>query len=127
MNDMQALNVKLIETPSGEEVVMMSRASYDQLRDQADAYAHTQVLRAVEAGDEEVLSSDEMMALLDAPSPLAFWRNKRGLTQNDLGVQIGVSQSYIASLEKGRRKGDPVHFLKLAQVLNVSMEDLVVG
>ena len=117
----------MIESPSGEQLVMMSRRAYEHLLDQADVSAHTKVLTALGDGREETLSSEEMLELLDAQTPLAFWRRKRGLTQADLGNQISVSQSYIASLESGKRKGDPLHFRKLADALGVAMEDLVIG
>jgi transcriptional regulator with XRE-family HTH domain len=46
--------------------------------------------------------------------------------QDTLAQRVGISQSYLAGLEKGSRKGDPVLFLKLARTLNVPMEALVV-
>lgn len=127
MSEVRALDVKMIESPGGEQLVIMSRGAYEHLLDQADVSAHTKVLKALDVGDEETLSTQEMLELFDAQTPLAFWRRKRGFTQADLGRQIAVSQSYIASLESGKRKGDPVHFRKLAEALGVSMEDLVVG
>ena len=62
---------------------------------------------------------------LAAPTPLAFWRKKRGMTQASLGEAVGISQSYVASLETGDRKGDPSLFKRLADALKVKMEDIV--
>jgi DNA-binding XRE family transcriptional regulator/PHD/YefM family antitoxin component YafN of YafNO toxin-antitoxin module len=127
MTNSSAHNVQLIESPGGEQLVMMSRSTYEHLLDQADASTHNKVMTALSEGREETLSSEEMLELLDAQTPLAFWRRKRGLTQIALGEQIGVSQSYIAGLEAGKRKGDPIHFRQLAAALAVNMEDLVIG
>jgi DNA-binding XRE family transcriptional regulator len=127
MSDASALEVKMIVSPGGEQLVMMSRGAYEHLLDQADVSAHAKVLMGINNGTEETLTADEMLELLDAQTPLAFWRRKRGMTQVELGNRIGVSQSYIASLENGKRKGDPLHFLKLAEALSVMMEDLVVS
>ena len=63
--------------------------------------------------------------MLAAPTPLAFWRRKRGLTQTQLAEHVGISQNYVASLEKGDRKGDPALFKKLATALAVPMENLI--
>ena len=68
---------------------------------------------------------DEVLCALDAATPLAFWREKRGMTQKALGAAAGVGQSYIASLESGARKGDPALFKRLAQALRVRIEDLI--
>ncbi|MFZ4787940.1 MAG: helix-turn-helix transcriptional regulator, partial [Beijerinckiaceae bacterium] len=62
---------------------------------------------------------------LQAATPLAFWRNKRMISQTQLAATVGVSQSYIANLEAGKRKGDPALFMKLARALSVRIEDLI--
>ena len=41
------------------------------------------------------------------------------------GAAAGVTQSYIAALEAGARKGDPALFKRLAGALGARMEDLV--
>ena len=73
------------------------------------------------------LSPTPFVAGLAAPTPLAFWREKRGLTQKDLGTAAGIGQSYVAALEQGARKGDPALFKRLASALRVRMEDIVEG
>ena len=51
-------------------------------------------------GEQEMLSTEEMKAALAAPTPLAFWRNKRGRTQKALAEAAGVSQSYVQPISK---------------------------
>jgi transcriptional regulator with XRE-family HTH domain len=82
-------------------------------------------MAAVARGEQDMLTAEETVAALDASTPLAFWRVKRGLTQKQLGQGVGVSQSYIADLEAGRRKGDAVLVKRLARTLRLRMEDLV--
>ena len=112
-------------TPSGDEMIMLPRADYTAMRDAFDAMIHHKTLLDVEAGQQEWLSHDEIMQSLQAPTPLAFWRNKRGFSQTQLAAKVGISQSYIANLEAGKRKGDPALFMKLAQALAVRIEDLI--
>ncbi len=52
-------------------------------------------------------------------------RGVGGLTQAALAAAVGISQSYLAGLEAGSRKGDPALFLRLARALSVRMEDIV--
>ncbi|MHB8885181.1 MAG: helix-turn-helix domain-containing protein [Methylovirgula sp.] len=110
-----------IKTPKGETLVVLPIEEYEALVDAAD---HAKALAAL-AGGEETLTHAEVQALLEAPTPLAFWRKKRDLTQTVLATAAGISQNYVAALEKGDRKGDPALFKKLAAALNVTIEDLV--
>jgi DNA-binding XRE family transcriptional regulator len=96
------------------------------LREALDAAAHESTRAAVARGEQEMLTVEELLAALDAPTPLALWRGKRGLTQKRLGEAVGASQSYIADLESNRRKGDAALVKRLAQALRVRMEDIVV-
>jgi ribosome-binding protein aMBF1 (putative translation factor) len=81
--------------------------------------------RDLAEGREELLTSDEVDSLLSAPTPLVFWRKKRGLTQTALAADIGVSQNFLSDMERGKAIGDVVLYAKLARQLGVSIEDLV--
>jgi DNA-binding XRE family transcriptional regulator len=89
------------------------------MREMIDAAA------SVAHGEQEMLTAQETAAALAAPTPVAFWRVKRGLTQRQLGQTVGVSQSYVADLEAGRSKGETALIKRLAQALHLRMEDLV--
>jgi DNA-binding XRE family transcriptional regulator len=117
----------LLKTPGGEELVVMPRADYETLRDEVDAAAHARTVAEIEAGRQEWLSEEEVLSSLAEPTALAFWRKKRGMTQKQLGERVGVSQQFLAQLEKAQRKGDPQLFLSLSRALRVRMEDLVEG
>lgn len=112
----------IFRTPGGEELVVMAREEYEELQDAA--VAATRVSDLAE-GREELLESGEVTALLKAPTPLVFWRKKRGLTQTHLAADIGVSQNFLSDMERGKAIGDVVLYAKLARRLGVSIEDLV--
>ncbi len=112
----------IFRTPGGEELVVMAREEYEDLQDGAAA---TMRDRDLAEGREELLASDEVDALLKAPTPLFFWRRKRGLTQTALATDIGVSQNFLSDMERGKAIGDVVLYAKLARQLRVSIEDLV--
>jgi DNA-binding XRE family transcriptional regulator len=92
------------------------------MRETIDAEAHGATMAAVARGEQDMLTEEETVT---APTQFAFWRAKRGLTQRQLSLAVGVSQSYIADLEAGRRKGDAALLERIAQALRLRMEDLV--
>jgi len=112
----------IFRTPGGEELVVMAREEYDTLQDAAVAAAR---IRDLAEGREELLTSVEVEALLKAPTPLAFWRKKRRLTQTVLANDVGVSQNFLSDVERGKAIGDVVLYAKLARRLGISIEDLV--
>jgi len=114
--------IQTIVAPDGAELVVMPRREYDDL---VDARDHATALRDVAAGVMPTLADDELDAFLAAPSPLAYWRKRRGMTQARLSAEAGISQPYLAQLEAGRRVGDVLTLRALARVLGVRIEDLV--
>lgn len=115
----------IVTTPGGEELVLLPKAEFEALRDRLDAAEHARAMAQVAAGTLETLSAEETAAALEAPTPLAFWIEKRGRKQKALAAEIGIGQSFLSELAAGKKKGDPVLFLKLARALAVRMEDLV--
>jgi transcriptional regulator with XRE-family HTH domain len=66
-------------------------------------------------------------AYLAAPTPLAFWRKHRGLTQAALAEAAQVTQPYIAQLESGKKSAaDITVYARLAKRLGIRIEDLIV-
>ena len=104
------------------DTITLTRTEYEDLIDARDAAI---AMRDVASGVMPVLSEAEVDAYLAAPTPLAFWRKQRGLTQAALAAEIGVSQPYLAQIEGGHRVGDVVLYSKLAVALKVRIEDLV--
>ena len=102
--------------------VTLSRAEYEDL---VDARDHALAMRDVVTGAMETLSEAELDEYLAAPTPLAFWRRRRGLTQAALAAEVGITQPYLAQIETGQRTGDVRLHARLAKALRVRMEDLV--
>ena len=119
------MTYQTIKTPGGETLVVLPLAEFESLRDAADAADHLRSMAALDSGEEERLTPEETQALIEAPTPLAFWRKKRGLTQAALAKLCDISQSYLAGLEGGDREGSPVLIKRLAEALKLRMEDLV--
>jgi DNA-binding XRE family transcriptional regulator len=111
----------LLVTPSGEELVLLAKADFDRIEDMLDAAAYD-AAKAADTG--ESFDADDAAKALAAPTPLAFWRSKRGLTLEQLAARVGIGAGDADDLEAGRRPGDLALFRKLAVALRVRIEDL---
>ena len=119
----------MTKTPAGEDIVILSRAEYEALlaasQETDDARAASAVLARINGGAETLLSSADMDAFLAAPTPLAFWRKKRGLTHAALASQAGVAQGFISEIEAGKKTGDVSTLRRIAKALGVRLDDLI--
>src|SRR6516225_9319697 len=107
---------QIITSPSGEELVVLPRSDYEDL---IDSLAARKIEAALAAGREELLSSEEMAALLAAPTPLVFWRRKRGMSQAQVAADVGVSEIFLSDFEAGKVEGDVALYGRLARCLGL--------
>jgi transcriptional regulator with XRE-family HTH domain len=56
---------------------------------------------------------------------LRRWRNARGLSQDDLAYEAGVSRSYLSQLEKGAYYASLKIIGRLAQALDIEPAELL--
>ena len=120
----------MTKSPKGDDIVILSRKEYDQLvaaanEDAADIETLRRSIARVESGTEETFTSAEVDAFLAAKTPLAFFRKKRGLSQDDLAKRAGITQGYLSEIEVGRKSGDVQTLRKLADALKVTLDSLV--
>jgi transcriptional regulator with XRE-family HTH domain len=122
----------MTKTPQGDDIVILSRAEYDALtvdrhnEDAADAAYANSILANIERGAETLLTSEQANQLLDAKTPLAFWRRHRGMTQAALSKSIGVAQGFISEIENGTKTGDVQTLAAIARVLAITLDELVI-
>ena len=99
----------MTKTPLGDDIVILYRAEYDALtfgrrdEDAADAARANNILADIERGTETLLTSEQANQLLEAKTPLAFWRKHRGITQAGL-VEIGGRGSGLHFRDRERSK-----------------------
>ena len=111
-------------SPDGERLVTMTAEEYQDLIDARDAAV---AMRDIAAGTMPTVAEADLDAYLAAPTPLAFWRKHRGLTQIEVSQAADISQPYLAQLENGQREGAVSVYARLAKVLHVRIDDLVAG
>ncbi len=74
---------------------------------------------------EELIPSEVTYAILDGENPLRVWRRHRGLTQQQVADRAGISKSYLSQLESGKRRGTADVLARLAEALDVAIDDLI--
>ena len=90
-----------------------------------DVRDYDTVKAALEHGEEELIPSEIVYAVLDGENPIKIWRGYRGMTQQALAEQAGISVPYLSQLETGKRKGSLEVLNAIARTLRVSLDDLV--
>lgn len=63
-------------------------------------------------------------AILDGEHPVKAWRDQRGLTQEVLAEQAGISKAYLCQIETRKRVGALKTLKALAKALAVGVEEL---
>jgi DNA-binding XRE family transcriptional regulator len=120
---------QIIKTPDGAEMVVLPKSEYEgllsALEDVEDILLAERSLARIASGQEELITSAEMEKYLDATTPLAFWRKKRGLTQAALAKEVGVTQAYLSEIENGKKEARIGVLKDLAAALKVTVDELV--
>jgi DNA-binding XRE family transcriptional regulator len=116
------MTIQTTISPDGERLVIMTAEEYQDLIDARDAAV---AMRDIAAGTMPTVAEADADAYLAAPTPLAFWRKHRGLTQIELSQAADISQPYLAQLENGQREAAVAVYARLAKLLNVRIDDLV--
>lgn len=83
------------------------------------------VKAAIERGEEELISSAVVYAILDGENPIKVWREYRGLSQQQLASATGISTSYLSQIEAGKRSGSTEVLAAIAKALDVTLDDIV--
>ncbi len=115
------MSVKFIVTPGGEKLAILPAEEFEDMR---DALIHQTAMADYRAGRSEALTIEEVRKLLEAPTPLAFWRAKRGLTQAALAKAARTTQPHVADLESGKHSGSLEVMSRIAKALRIKIDDL---
>jgi DNA-binding XRE family transcriptional regulator len=100
------------------------RQLLDAVEDREDREAAVEAEHRRMSG-EEYIPASVMDRLLAGDSPLKVWRQYRGLTQTEVASRIGMSKMTVSSMEGGSRPGSIKVWRALADVLKVSLDDIL--
>lgn len=125
MND----KIQLIERDGKPEWAVLPYDEYLRLVEQAemleDIRDYDAAKAAIERGDDELIPSEVVFAILDGENPIKVWREFRELTQQQLAETAGISKPYLSQIETGKRRGTTEVLATIANALNVSIDELV--
>jgi len=120
--------VQVIEKDGAPEWVVVPFALYQELREKAelaeDITAYDEAVSAISAG-EELIPAAVADRLLKGENPVRVWRDHRGLTQHALAAAAGISPAFLSQIESGKRSGSTRILKKLAEAIDVDLDDLV--
>jgi DNA-binding XRE family transcriptional regulator len=116
MGDVQKLTIE------GKNYVLLSEEDYEDLIDGLQAEA---VLGRIKAG-EETWPAELVYELMETDSRIRVFRKYRGMTMTELAQAAGISQPYLSDIENGKKTGSVDVLKRIAVVLKVDLDDLVV-
>lgn len=122
-------NIQLIERGGKPEWAVLPYEEYLQLLEQAkmleDIRDYDAAKAELEKGEDELIPSEVVYAILDGENPIKVWREYRGLTQQQLADKAGISKPYLSQIETGKRMGTTEILTTLAKALDVSLDEVV--
>lgn len=113
---------------AGNKVVVLDVADYERLLANAEDLADIQAADAADrrrAAGEEYVPMELVERIIGGESPLRVWRTYRGLTLTGLAERAGTTQLMLSQLENGKLQGRPALWRRVAEALNVSIEDIL--
>ncbi|MCP4362332.1 MAG: helix-turn-helix domain-containing protein [Chloroflexi bacterium] len=123
------MNVEIIKEGGSPAYAVLPYDDYiqltEKLEDLEDIQAADEVSYRIKSGQEETIPAHVVRELVDSERPLRIWRKYRGLTQQNLADQIGISKSYYSQIESGNRSGSIAALKRIATALNISLDDIV--
>jgi DNA-binding XRE family transcriptional regulator len=116
-----------IRAPSGDELVVLTRAEFDaltaavadQLEDADDIAIYDERMAALESGRDAPLPAEVSAAIMSGDSLLRALRRWKGLTQADIAERTKLAQGYISDLENRHKTGTDETLQAIAAALDI--------
>ena len=94
------------------------------IEDEADARSVAEFHKAYTAGREFLVPGEIVRRELEGEAPVKLWREYRGLTQQELAAQAGISKPYLSQIETGKRQGTVETLGAVARALDIPLDVL---
>jgi hypothetical protein len=129
---MSMSRVQIIRTPGGERLAVLPAEDYEALVDAAadeltpeeeDALAkEMRRLRAEDRGD--ALPAESFRRILAGESPVAVWREHRGLSPEELAEKADLSPTAVLKAETSLEAAPAATLRAIARALGIALDDL---
>jgi len=107
------------------DTVTIPREEYDRLCQAAEDLEDLRVVEDYLADPQEGIPHEYVVRILDGEAPLRVFRDWRGFNQSELARKSAVHRVQIADIEAGRKTGSVATLKKLADALDIRIDDLV--
>jgi DNA-binding XRE family transcriptional regulator len=123
------MTVQIIKQGDKPEWAVLPYDAYIQLVEKAemaqDVQDYDSAKATLEHGEDELIPSEVIYAILDGANPIKTWREYRGMSQQEMAKKVGISVPYLSQLETNKRKGSLDVLSAISKALNVSLDHLV--
>ncbi len=116
--------MQTITTPNGETLVVIPLSEYENLVDKADLASAEKIKTDIATGQDELIPASVVNRLLSGETAVKVWREHRGMTAKDLATKAAISAPYLSEIESGKKDGSLAVMRKIAQALNIDIDDL---
>ncbi|MBU6268621.1 MAG: helix-turn-helix transcriptional regulator [Sphingomonadales bacterium] len=121
------MTMQLIEI-DGKQLAVLPLQEYrrlvDAAEDQDDLAAAVAAEKRRDAG-EEFLPSAMVNRLIDGENALRVWREHRNFSLTALAEAAGINKASLSLLENGKSFGRPATWRALADVLRVTVDEIL--
>jgi DNA-binding XRE family transcriptional regulator len=125
------MNVRFQKTDKGE-IAILPRKDYEALVARAaEADENAGTARIVTRARKEIAAGAPLFPkevadrLAKGENPVRVFREWRGLKQQQLALEGGVTQGYLSDIETGRRRGTALRLRGISHALRVPLDLLV--
>ena len=90
-----------------------------------DVKLYDEAKRRLASGEDELVPAEIADRLLSGENPVRVWREHRGLKAQALAEKSQISAAYLSQIEGGQRDGSFETMRRIAEALQISLDDLV--
>jgi len=123
-----------IITENGKKMAVLPLAEYKRMlaiiedrEDAQDIQDAERILARIKAGNEPLVPSEVVHAIIDGVHPVRAWRTHRGMTAAALAEKAGIARAYLTQIEGRKRKGSIDILRALAKALGADIDSLLEG
>jgi len=112
----------------GQRIAMLPADDYARLvaiAEERDDIAAADAADKRRAEGEEYIPFALINSIIQGENALRAWRNYRGMTLAALADQTGSRKSALSDIENGKAQGKPALWRKLADALNVTVDEIM--
>ncbi len=119
------MNKELLQGCSVRPLHVREEVQQHAMAEDYDDIAAAQAAENRRADGEEYVPFSLVESIIAGENALRAWRAYRGLTLEALADRVGSSKSALSDMENGKAQGKPELWRKLAEALNVTVDEIL--